>query len=130
MGQGQLTCATVITMRGIRVGVIALAILLITSLPASAHRHTYTATDYLKMYAHFKIVSDKQYKCFDKIITKESLWSHTARNGSHYGLGQMRSTWYRDLNAYEQIDATLKYIAKRYETSCSALAYHRKIGWY
>ncbi len=37
-------------------------------------------------------------------------WNPKARNGSHYGLGQMRSTWYRDLSPKKQIDAHIKYL--------------------
>ena len=86
--------------------------------------------DHLKLYAHSRIVVYAEFQCFHKIIHKESRWSHTARNGSHYGLGQMRSTWYRDLDPYRQINATLNYINKRYQTPCKAWAFHQKRNWY
>ncbi len=86
--------------------------------------------DHLKLYAHSRLINYEQFQCFNKIITKESRWSYTARNGSHYGLGQMRSKWYRDLDPYRQIDASLKYITKRYQTPCKAWLYHGKHGWY
>jgi hypothetical protein len=86
--------------------------------------------DSLKLYAHSRIVSYKQFQCFNAIITKESHWNINAHNGSHYGLGQMRSTHYRNLDGFRMIDATLKYVAKRYGSSCNALAYHKKHGWY
>jgi len=89
-----------------------------------------TFKDYLKLYAHNRIVDESQYKCFNAIIEKESRWSYKARNGSHYGLGQMRSRWYGSLDAYRQIDVSLRYIKKRYGSSCNALAYHHKHGWY
>jgi hypothetical protein len=57
---------------------------------------------------------------------KRIRWRHNARNGSHYGLGQMRSTWYRDLDPYRQIDATLRYITKRYQTPCKAWTFHER----
>lgn len=88
------------------------------------------SVDYLKLYAHSRIVNYKQFQCFNKLITQESRWSYLARNGSHYGLGQMRSTHYRDLDAFRQIDASLLYIGKRYKTPCSAWSYHQKHGWY
>lgn len=124
---------TVITMRGKRVGVTIAAILIIESMFMSlvaAHSHKHTFKDYLKIYAHTRIVSESQYKCFNTIIHMESRWSYKARNGSHYGLGQMRSRWYGSLTPYQQIDTSLKYIAKRYGSSCNALAYHHKHGWY
>jgi hypothetical protein len=87
--------------------------------------------DHLKLYAHSRILDYKEFQCFNKIITQESRWSYKARNGSHYGLGQMRSTHYRDLDPYRQIDATLVYITKRYKaSSCKAWAFHVKNGYY
>ena len=86
--------------------------------------------DHLKLYAHSRILDYKEFQCFNKIITKESRWSYTARNGSHYGLGQMRSTWYRDLDPYRQIDASLRYITKRYQTPCKAWAFHQERNYY
>ena len=105
-----------------------LAVLSITSI-SSAEATNYSV-DHLKLYAHSRLLNYEQFHCFHKIITKESRWSYTARNGSHYGLGQMRSTWYRDLDPYRQIDATLRYITKRYQTSCKAWAFHEDRGWY
>ena len=88
-------------------------------------------SDMLKLYAHSRIVSDKQYQCFKAIIHKENrTWDVNAKNGSHYGIGQMRSEHYRTLDAYRQIDATLKYIHTRYGSVCNAWAYHQKHGWY
>lgn len=88
------------------------------------------SVDHLKLYAHSRILDYKQFQCFNKIITKESRWSYTARNGSHYGLGQMRSEYYRDLDPFRQIDHTLRYVTKRYNTPCNALAFHLKKGYY
>jgi hypothetical protein len=86
--------------------------------------------DHLKLYAHSRIVSYQQFQCFNQIITKESRWSYKARNGSHYGLGQMKSKHYRDLDPYRMIDASLSYITKRYKTPCNALAFHNAKGYY
>lgn len=95
--------------------------------PANGGQHS---TDQLKLYAHSRIVDWKEFQCFNKIITKESRWSYLARNGSHFGLGQMRSTWYRDLDPYRQIDASLRYITKRYQTPCKAWAFHQERNYY
>jgi hypothetical protein len=89
-----------------------------------------TQADHLKLYAHSRIINDKQYQCFRWIIGKESAWNFKAKNGSHYGLGQMRSTWYRDLDPYRQIDATIRYITKRYGSPCKAREFHERKGWY
>ena len=86
--------------------------------------------DHLKLYAHSRLLDYKEFQCFNKIITQESRWSYTARNGSHYGLGQMRSKHYRDLDPYRQIDASIAYITKRYQTPCKAWTFHMKHGYY
>ena len=86
--------------------------------------------DHLKLYAHSRILIYDEFVCFNRIITKESQWSYTARNGSHYGLGQMRSKHYRDLDPYRQIDATIKYIKKRYQSPCKAWTFHQERNWY
>ena len=86
--------------------------------------------EYLKLYAHSIIMNEKQYLCFSKIIFKESRWDHKAVNGSHYGLGQMRSQHYRTLDPFAQLRATLAYITKRYGSSCKAWEFHKKKGHY
>ena len=86
--------------------------------------------DHLKLYAHSRIIDWKEFQCFNKIITKESRWSYTARNGSHYGLGQMRSKHYRDLDPFRQIDATIRYVTIRYQTPCKAWAFHQERNYY
>ena len=104
------------------------AITSITSIPEATA--TSYSIDHLKLYSHSRILDYKEFQCFNKIITKESRWNYLAKNGSHYGLGQMRSKHYRDLDPYRQIDATLKYITIRYLTSCKAWAFHEKKGFY
>jgi hypothetical protein len=86
--------------------------------------------DHLKLYAHSRLLDYKEFQCFNKIITKESRWSYRAKNGSHFGLGQMRSKHYRDLDPFRQIDATLHYITNRYQTPCKAWAFHQERNWY
>lgn len=89
-----------------------------------------TQADQYRLYAHSRIVDWKQFNCFVKIIHKESRWDPKARNGSHFGLGQMRSQWYRNLDPYRQIDQTIKYITNRYHLPCKAWEFHKRKGWY
>jgi len=86
--------------------------------------------DALKLYAHSQILIDSQYQCFYKLITKESNWSVSAKNGSHYGLGQMRNLKYKTLDGYKQVDWTLAYIKGRYQTPCKAWEFHKIKGYY
>jgi hypothetical protein len=89
-----------------------------------------TKEDLFRLYAHSRIIDYKQYKCLSSIIHKESRWNEKAVNGSHHGLGQMRSEWYRTLDPYRQIDATIAYIKKRYGSMCNAWRFHQKKGYY
>jgi hypothetical protein len=89
-----------------------------------------SSVDHLKLYAHSRIINFEQFECFSKIIYKESRWNVNAKNGSHFGLGQMRSKHYRNLDGYRQIDATIKYIKHRYGSMCNAWRFHGKAGHY
>ena len=84
----------------------------------------------LKLYAYNQM-SWSQFECYNWLIHKESSWNPKARNGSHYGLGQMRSTWYRDLSPKQQIQAHIKYLSHRYGgDACRALAHLERKGWH
>ena len=89
-----------------------------------------TDSDHYKLYAHSRIISDKQYKCLSSIIYKESRWNPKARNHGHYGLGQMRSLYYKNLDPYRQIDKTIEYIKLRYGSMCNAWLFHQKRNYY
>jgi hypothetical protein len=114
--------------RGLGAAIVLAAITSITSIPEATAKNY--SIDHLKLYAHSRILDYKEFQCFNKIITKESRWNYLAKNGSHYGLGQMRSKHYRDLDPFRQIDATLKYIGVRYSTSCKAWAFHQDRNFY
>jgi hypothetical protein len=83
----------------------------------------------LKLYA-YNLLTWREFQCFNWLIHYESRWNPKARNGSHYGLGQMRSTWYRDLSPEGQIKASIKYIRHRYDDSCKALHHFETKGWH
>jgi hypothetical protein len=113
---------------GLGAAIALTATLSITSITeATANNYS---IDHLKLYAHSRILDYKEFQCFNRIITKESRWSYVAKNGSHYGLGQMRSKHYRDLDPFRQIDASIKYITIRYKSNCKAWAFHEKKGYY
>jgi hypothetical protein len=99
-----------------------LASLIIDIKPAKANMN-------LKLYAYNQM-SWTQFECFNWLIYKESRWNYKAVNGSHYGLGQMRSTWYRDLSPKKQIKASIKYIHHRYGCACEALHHLETKGWH
>ncbi len=107
-----------------------MATTLITALITIINTSPSKADMNLKLYAYNQM-SWKQFECYNWLIHKESSWNPKARNGSHYGLGQMRSTWYRDLNPYQQIRAHLRYLGHRYNgDACLALSHLERKGWH
>ena len=83
--------------------------------------------------------SEKEYKCLNRLWTKESHWNYKARNknsGAH-GIAQalpaskmnVISTDWRT-NPVTQIRWGLRYISIRYETPCKALAKHKRSNYY
>jgi hypothetical protein len=83
----------------------------------------------LKLYAYNKL-DWSEFQCYNWLIHKESRWNYKARNGSHYGLGQMRSKWYGTLSPKKQIKVHLKYIKHRYDDACNALQHFETKGWH
>lgn len=70
-------------------------------------------------------------QCWVELIWRESRFDPKARNGSHYGLAQMRSTWYRDLKPRQQVRAHMNYLDHRYNGSaCKALKHNKTKGWH
>ena len=113
-----------------RLAVVGVYCYFIASLTLQMQPAQANETDMLKLYAHSRIINNQQYICLSHIIHKESRWNVNAKNGSHYGLGQMRSKHYRNLDGYRQIDATIKYITHRYGSMCNAWRFHMKAGHY
>ena len=83
-----------------------------------------------KLYAHMKLLDDKQYRCLVILWRSESQWNPKAKNpkSSAYGIPQLLKM--TETNPYKQIDLGLKYIAKRYGNPCAALDHHKKVGHY
>jgi hypothetical protein len=105
-----------------------LGLLSLQTLPVKADIN---AIDAYKIYAHIKIGSYKEFRCIEKLWTRESNWRPKAKNkdSSAYGIPQLLKM--KETNPYKQIDLGLKYIDKRYKGSpCKALAHHKKRGWY
>ena len=113
---------------GLGAAIALTATLSITSIPEATAKSY--SIDHLKLYSHSRIINYKEFQCFNKIITKESRWNYLAKNGSHFGLGHMRSKHYRDLAPYRLIDATLIYITNRYGSNCKAWAFHQERNYY
>ena len=115
--------------RALFITLLALFILFQFSLPSSFGYKNHVMN--LKLYAHNEIKNWTEFECYVELIYKESTWNYKARNGSHYGLGQVKSTWYRDLPPRKQIKAHLRYIDHRYDGSpCKALRHFYRKSWH
>jgi hypothetical protein len=108
---------------------LVLLLLLLMAIPMPSYGATYSV-DQLRLYLHSRVLNFNEFICMDKIIMKESRYNYLARNGSHYGIGQMRSKHYQSKDPYTQIDLTIAYTHKRYVTMCNALAFHKRHGYY
>lgn len=70
-------------------------------------------------------------QCYVELIMRESSFNPRARNGSHYGLAQMRNVKVKDLSPRDQVRWHLRYLDHRYSGSaCAALKHLIKRGWH
>ncbi len=91
----------------------------------------------IKSLADYQL-TDKQYKCHNEIVYRESRFKHNAVNGSHYGYYQMRNTLLKDAPYDVQFYYYWKYVAHRYGLDlanedvpnyCAALHHLKRKGW-
>ena len=118
-------------LRGVACGVLVAIGIALCSSPAAGGSKPVQYISY-KDYALISLDNDlTQYNCLDKLYTKESNWNPLAKNGSHNGIPQRRSTYLATLNGYEQIQWGLAYIANRYDAdTCKALEHWKAKGWH
>ena len=90
-----------------------------------------------KQYAKAALDDDKQYNCILELYRRESNWRSEARNGSHYGIPQLRNKIMLSKTPIEQTALGIKYIRHRYGTTvdqvpnaCKALNHLKTKGWH
>ena len=81
-------------------------------------------------------LTDKQYKCHNEIVFRESSNRVMANSGSHWGFYQMRTTATKTNDAYKQFYIYWYYVASRYGVTeydepdyCKALKHLKNKGW-
>jgi hypothetical protein len=87
-----------------------------------------------------ELLTDKQFKCFTRLIGKESAWNSKAKNPSStaIGIGQLLEGTYQNLGMKHskaevpQMVATLAYIGRKYGSAgpCGAWRHWQKKNWY
>ena len=88
----------------------------------------------IKALANYQL-TDKQYKCHNEIIYRESRFNINAVNGSHYGYYQMRTKSIKGQPYDYQFYIYWYYVSKRYGLDyeipdyCKALHHLKTRGW-
>lgn len=107
-----------------------ICLLMFIYLSASANADIKDHPDNLKLYA-LNAMGWDQFECYNWLIIGESSWNPKARNGSHYGLAQMRNAKVARLDGRKQIQWHIRYLAHRYDgCACKALAHFEAKGWH
>ena len=90
-----------------------------------------------KSYAKAALNDNTQFKCINELYYKESRWNPSARNGSHYGIPQLRNEIMLSKNPLQQVDLGIKYIEHRYGSTssgvpnaCKALQHLNTRSWH
>lgn len=77
------------------------------------------------------LVDLEESQCWIELIWKESRFDPKAKNGSHYGLAQMRNEKVKHLSPREQVRWHMRYLDHRYQGSaCKALNHLLTRGWH
>ena len=82
-----------------------------------------------KHYAKWQL-STKEFKCLNKLWSKESAWSSTADNPESTAFGIPQLLKMTETDPLKQVDLGLKYIKHRYDNPCNAWKFHLKRNWY
>ena len=101
------------------------------ALPNPTYADSQASKDRFKLYLHSRVVKDSQYQCAYKLYMAESKFDSQAKNGSHYGIPQMRNKKLKNLDGYTQIDWGIRYNKARYSGDfCLAWAHFKSKGWH
>jgi len=74
----------------------------------------------------------REWRCFTRLIGKESAWKHTAENPSGaYGLGQVKgSKDYTEGKPKLQVKVSYRYMLHKYGSACGAWEHFKSEGWH
>ena len=110
--------------------VLGLVINPINTTTTNALSLTSTQETYVMMAMdHLKTVDEGA--CWVRLIWLESRFNPSARNGSHYGLAQMRNRKIMGMEVSEQIEWHMRYLDHRYSGSaCKAYKHFKRKGWH
>ena len=101
------------------------------ALPNPTYADSQASKDRFKLYLHSRVIKDSQYQCAYKLYMAESKFDSKAKNGSHYGIPQMRNKKLKHLDGFTQIDWGIRYNQARYKGDfCLAYKHFKDKGWH
>jgi hypothetical protein len=104
---------------------------LVVAIPSPTWADTQSSKDRFKLYLHSRVIKDKQYQCAYALYMAESKFDSRAKNGSHYGIPQLRNEKLKNLDGYTQIDWGYRYVKSRYSGDyCLAYKHFKDKGWH
>jgi len=104
---------------------------LVVAIPSPTWADTQSSKDRFNLYLHSRVIKDKDYQCAYALYMAESKFDSQAKNGSHYGIPQLRNKKLKNLDGYTQIDWGIRYIAHRYKGDyCLAWQHFKDKGWH
>ena len=83
-----------------------------------------------KVYTHMKLMNAKEFRCVELLWNAESMWNPKSNNKKSTAFGIPQLLKMTETNPYLQIDLGLKYIAKRYGSTCKAWDRFKKVKHY
>ena len=83
-----------------------------------------------KVYTHIKLMNAKEFRCVELLWNAESKWNPKANNKKSTAFGIPQLLKMTETNPYLQIDLGLKYIDKRYGSTCKAWERFKKVKHY
>ena len=96
------------------------------------HWEPAASRSFVRVYVQELGWNDKEWKCLDELVNRESRWDMRADNpkSSAFGLFQVLKTK-EDSTLKDQVEAGIRYIDSRYDgSSCEALSHHNRRNWY
>jgi hypothetical protein len=101
------------------------------ALPNPTYADSQASKDRFKLYLHSRVVKHSQYQCAYALYMAESKFDSRAKNGSHYGIPQLRNEKLKNLDGYTQIDWGIRYTKARYYGDyCLAWKHFKDKGWH
>ena len=106
------------------------ATLIFTGMTTSNAHDLSKDVEMYKVYTHIKLMNAKEFRCVELLWNAESKWNPKANNKKSTAFGIPQLLKMTETNPYLQIDLGLKYIAKRYGSTCKAWDRFKKVKHY